>query len=110
MLSNQNGHSPIHTGALQPTGIHLVLGNNGRPNGEAFVEFGSEEQADAALAKDRGSIGSRYVEVFRSNPEQMHQVRTIALLAIHLFTRFLFTTVTRCATSPVHSLFHVHSL
>jgi len=54
-------------------GIALVLGANGRHNGEAYVDFGSEEMADAALAKDRQSIGSRYVEVFRSTPEQMAQ-------------------------------------
>lgn len=29
----------------------MVLGANGRPNGEAFIEFGSEEIADAALAR-----------------------------------------------------------
>ena len=52
-------------------GVHLVLGPNGRPNGEAFVEFGSEEIAEAALSKDRGTIGTRYVEVFRATPEQM---------------------------------------
>ena len=52
-------------------GVHLVVGPNGRPNGEAFIEFASEEVADAALAKDRGTIGTRYVEVFRSTPEQM---------------------------------------
>jgi len=52
-------------------GVHMVVGPNGRPNGEAFVEFGSEESADAALQKDRQTIGSRYVEVFRSTPEQM---------------------------------------
>mgnify|MGYP006141066805 CR=1 FL=1 len=54
-------------------GIHLVLGANGRPNGEAFVEFGSEEHAEAAMVKDKQTIGTRYVEVFRSTPEQMHQ-------------------------------------
>ena len=32
-------------------GVFLVIGANGRPNGEAFVEFGSEEIADAAMAK-----------------------------------------------------------
>jgi len=52
-------------------GIHMVLGGNGRPNGEAFVEFGSEELADAAMAKDKQTMGTRYVEVFRSTPEQM---------------------------------------
>ena len=55
----------------QMHGVHLILGPNGRPNGEAFVEFASEEIADAALAKDRGTIGTRYVEVFRATPEQM---------------------------------------
>ena len=30
-------------------GVHLVLGANGRPNGEAFVECGSEETAEAQL-------------------------------------------------------------
>ena len=56
-----------------PMGVHLILGPNGRPNGEAFVEFATEEVADAALAKDRATIGTRYVEVFRATPEQMGQ-------------------------------------
>jgi RNA recognition motif-containing protein len=56
-----------------PMGVHLILGPNGRPNGEAFVEFASEEVADAALTKDRATIGTRYVEVFRATPEQMGQ-------------------------------------
>ena len=54
-------------------GVHLILGPNGRPNGEAFVECASEEVADAALAKDHATIGTRYVEVFRATPEQMAQ-------------------------------------
>ena len=40
-------------------GVHMVLGPNGRPNGEAFVEFGTEEAADAAMVKDRQTLGSR---------------------------------------------------
>eukprot|EP00310_Coccolithus_braarudii_P006538 CAMPEP_0183378550 /NCGR_PEP_ID=MMETSP0164_2-20130417/124971_1 /TAXON_ID=221442 /ORGANISM="Coccolithus pelagicus ssp braarudi, Strain PLY182g" /LENGTH=510 /DNA_ID=CAMNT_0025556117 /DNA_START=104 /DNA_END=1636 /DNA_ORIENTATION=- len=59
-----------------PAGIHgvqMVLGHNGRPNGEAYVDFVSEEMADAALEKDRKTIGSRYVEVFRATPDQMAQ-------------------------------------
>ena len=54
-------------------GVHMVLGGNSRPNGEAFVEFGSEEHAEAAMTKDKQTIGTRYVEVFRSTPEQMAQ-------------------------------------
>lgn len=56
-----------------PMGVHLIYGANGRPNGEAFVEFGGEEVADAALSRDRATIGTRYVEVFRATPEQMGQ-------------------------------------
>ena len=52
-------------------GVHMVLGANGRPNGEAFVEFGSEELAEAAMSKDRQTMGTRYVEVFRSTADQM---------------------------------------
>jgi len=54
-------------------GVHLILGPNGRPNGEAFVEFATEEVADAALSRDRATLGTRYVEVFRASPEQMGQ-------------------------------------
>ena len=60
-----------------PMGVHLILGANGRPNGEAFVEFTTEEVADAALTKDRATIGTRYVEVFRATPEQMTQARIL---------------------------------
>ena len=64
------------SGYTIPAGLHgvqMVLGHNGRPNGEAYVDFCSEEMADAALAKDRKTIGTRYVEVFRATPEQMMQ-------------------------------------
>lgn len=37
------------------------------------MEFASEEIAEAALAKDHSTIGTRYVEVFRATPEQMAQ-------------------------------------
>ena len=33
-------------------GVHLVLGANGRPNGEAFVECGSEETAVPQLVEN----------------------------------------------------------
>merc|ERR1719491_1497755 len=54
-----------------PAGIHMVLGPNGRPNGEAFVELGAEDLAESAMSRDRQTMGSRYVEVFRSTPDQM---------------------------------------
>lgn len=44
-----------------PNGINIVIGRDGRPSGEAFVQFSSEAQADAATkAKHREKIGNRY--------------------------------------------------
>lgn len=45
-------------------GIHLMNGNNGRPSGIAYVELKSEEDKKMAVAKDKQSIGGRYIDVF----------------------------------------------
>ncbi|KAJ1487618.1 hypothetical protein T484DRAFT_1617581, partial [Baffinella frigidus] len=39
------------------------LRRDGRPNGEAYVELAHEDDLDAALEKNKASLGSRYVEV-----------------------------------------------
>ena len=49
-------------------GVHMVLGANGRPNGEAFVEFGAEDLAEAAMTKDRQTMGTRCLELFQPQP------------------------------------------
>lgn len=43
-------------------GVHMTSSREGRPSGEAFVEFESEEDLNCALHKDREHIGSRYIE------------------------------------------------
>lgn len=43
-------------------GIHMTSSREGRPSGEAFVEFESDEDMNTALRKDRDNIGSRYIE------------------------------------------------
>jgi len=48
-------------------GILICKDQNGRPSGEAFVQFDSEETAEAALGKDNQNMGHRYIEVFKSN-------------------------------------------
>lgn len=50
--------------AIAPHGIHLVCTHDGRPSGEAYVEFVNEEQVSAALKKNKELMGNRYIEVF----------------------------------------------
>uniref|UniRef100_A0A4W5JLX1 RRM domain-containing protein n=1 Tax=Hucho hucho TaxID=62062 RepID=A0A4W5JLX1_9TELE len=42
-------------------GVTLVTDHRGRNSGEAYVQFLTQEQADAALTRDREVIGNRYV-------------------------------------------------
>lgn len=43
-------------------GIHMTTSREGRPSGEAFVEFEDAEDLELALQKDREHIGNRYIE------------------------------------------------
>ncbi|KAK7113546.1 heterogeneous nuclear ribonucleoprotein F-like [Littorina saxatilis] len=56
------------------SGIHLTQSREGRPSGEAFVEFASEDDVQMALKKNREHLGSRYIEVFRSKKGEMNWV------------------------------------
>ena len=47
-------------------GIHFVYLREGRPSGEAFVEFESEEDLNKALEKNNDHMGHRYIEVFKA--------------------------------------------
>ncbi|KAG0623825.1 hypothetical protein M758_3G204800 [Ceratodon purpureus] len=52
-------------------GIFLCTHADGRPTGEAFVEFANEETAARAMQLHREPMGSRYVELFRSTKGEM---------------------------------------
>ncbi|XP_045467613.1 heterogeneous nuclear ribonucleoprotein H2-like [Harmonia axyridis] len=52
-------------------GIHLTTSREGRPSGEAYVEFETPEDLELALEKDRDHIGSRYIEVFKVGKAEM---------------------------------------
>ncbi|KAL3850125.1 hypothetical protein ACJIZ3_012007 [Penstemon smallii] len=58
---------------LSEKSIHISFNHEGRPTGEAFVEFASVDDAKAALAKDRMTLGSRYIELFSSSLEEMSE-------------------------------------
>ncbi|CAA0833468.1 RNA-binding (RRM/RBD/RNP motifs) family protein [Striga hermonthica] len=54
--------------------IHLLGNGDGRPAGEAIVEFGSaEESREAVMAKDRRTLGSRYIELFPASREDLEE-------------------------------------
>jgi len=48
------------------SGILLCKDFNGRPSGEAYVQFASGEEAEKALDKNNDNMGHRYIEVFQS--------------------------------------------
>lgn len=53
--------------------VQIACRPDGKVTGEAFVEFASPEQARKAMCKDKMLIGSRYVELFPSAPDEARQ-------------------------------------
>ncbi|KAL3845028.1 hypothetical protein ACJIZ3_002431 [Penstemon smallii] len=50
--------------------IQIACRSDGKATGEAYVEFASAEEAKRAMCKDKMLIGSRYVELFPSTPDE----------------------------------------
>lgn len=50
--------------------IVLTYRNDGRATGEAYVGFGSPDDAKRAMELHRRTMGSRYIELFISNKEE----------------------------------------
>ena len=55
-------------------GVLFVRKPDGRPTGDAFVLFETEDIAIRSLQKHRELIGSRYIELFRSTTAEVQQV------------------------------------
>ncbi|XP_071808407.1 heterogeneous nuclear ribonucleoprotein F-like [Asterias amurensis] len=55
-------------------GIHFTFTPAGRPSGECFIEFETEEDMENAMTKHKKDMGQRYVEVFRSKIGEMEWV------------------------------------
>lgn len=66
-----NGECPVAGGTA---GILLVRYADGRPTGDAFVLFASEEHAQLALKKHKQRLGKRYIELFKSTAAEVTQV------------------------------------
>lgn len=58
---------------LSEDSIHFTVNSEGRPTGEAFVEFASAEDSKAAMVKDRKTLGNRYIELFPSSLEEWEE-------------------------------------
>lgn len=55
-------------------GVVFTWGRDGRPLGEAYVEFPSEAVQEEALKRDKEKMGPRYVEIFKSTKADMVMV------------------------------------
>eukprot|EP00069_Balaena_mysticetus_P006724 bmy_05339T0 len=62
---------PVTGGA---NGLLFVRHPDGRPTGDAFALFACEELAQAALRRHKGTLGKRYIELFRSTAAEVQQV------------------------------------
>uniref|UniRef100_A0A1I7V174 RRM domain-containing protein n=1 Tax=Caenorhabditis tropicalis TaxID=1561998 RepID=A0A1I7V174_9PELO len=54
--------------------ILFITRTDGRPTGDAFVQFETEEDAQQGLKKHRNIIGQRYIELFKSTAAEVQQV------------------------------------
>lgn len=53
--------------------VYLTTNAEGRPSGEAFVEVSTEDDLNEALKLNNNLMGQRYIEIFRSDPQQLRQ-------------------------------------
>ncbi|XP_043270875.1 RNA-binding protein fusilli isoform X2 [Venturia canescens] len=72
------GQKPCHVFDNED-GVLFVKKPDGRATGDAFVLFAKEEDATKALSKHRESIGTRYIELFRSTTAEVQQVLNRAI-------------------------------
>ncbi|CAI5471587.1 unnamed protein product [Closterium sp. Yama58-4] len=63
---------------LADAAVHIITNSIGRLTGEAFVEFGSVDEARAALGKDRERMGTRYIELYLSSRDEATRIATRA--------------------------------
>ncbi|CAI7784456.1 unnamed protein product [Closterium sp. NIES-54] len=63
---------------LADAAVHIITNSIGRLTGEAFVEFGSTDEARAAMGKDRERMGTRYIELYLSSRDEATRIATRA--------------------------------
>ncbi|CAI9761626.1 unnamed protein product [Fraxinus pennsylvanica] len=70
---------------LSESKIHMIANSEGRPTGEAFVEFASAEDSKAAMSKDRMTLKYRYIELFPSSQEELEETASSGRLLTKSF-------------------------
>ncbi|XP_042561412.1 epithelial splicing regulatory protein 2 isoform X2 [Clupea harengus] len=64
-----------HTIDIKPHGVHMVLNQQGRPSGDAFIQMKSSDRAFMVSQKcHKKMMKDRYVEVFQCSTEEMSYV------------------------------------
>ncbi|XP_065101620.1 epithelial splicing regulatory protein 1 isoform X2 [Paramisgurnus dabryanus] len=64
-----------YTADIKPHGVHMVLNQQGRPSGDAFIQMRSAERAFLAAQRcHKRSMKERYVEVFACSAQEMNIV------------------------------------
>uniref|UniRef100_A0A8C1SLF3 Epithelial splicing regulatory protein 1 n=1 Tax=Cyprinus carpio TaxID=7962 RepID=A0A8C1SLF3_CYPCA len=64
-----------YTADIKPHGVHMVLNQQGRPSGDAFIQMRSADRAFlAAQHCHKRSMKERYVEVFACSAQEMNIV------------------------------------
>uniref|UniRef100_A0A8D0B4S3 Epithelial splicing regulatory protein 2 n=1 Tax=Salvator merianae TaxID=96440 RepID=A0A8D0B4S3_SALMN len=63
------------TADIKPHGVHMVLNQQGRPSGDAFIQMKSADRAFLVVQKcHKKMMKDRYVEVFQCSGEEMNFV------------------------------------
>ncbi len=55
-------------------GILIVRYHDGRASGDAFAVFDTDKELEKAMTKDRSSLGTRYIELYRSSVKEFKAV------------------------------------
>ena len=63
---------------------------DGRATGDAFVMFENDAEAETALKRNKETIGTRYIELFRSTTAEVQQVCSSAFAHLFFFIIFVF--------------------
>uniref|UniRef100_A0A8C9EPC4 Epithelial splicing regulatory protein 2 n=1 Tax=Pavo cristatus TaxID=9049 RepID=A0A8C9EPC4_PAVCR len=69
------------TADIKPHGVHMVLNQQGRPSGDAFIQMKSADKAFMVAQKcHKKMMKDRYVEVFQCSGEEMNFVLMVGTL------------------------------